>query len=83
MMLLSGFLGGLYYSDYGLETGNIVFTNFKSKESDINMTFSDARLIGERKFFRRETETIYKDFPLYGKSGNRLLKLLEKDIKLD
>lgn len=83
LMLLSGFLVGLYYSDYGLVTGSIVFTNFKSKDKDGDVTFSDVLLIGERKFLRRETEIIYKDFPLYGQRGNRLLRIIEEDIKRD
>ena len=75
-LIFLGFHGGLYYSDYGLSTGNIIFTNFKSEVGN-DTTFSDVYLIGERKYFRRQIELIYKNYPLYDREGNRLLRMIE------
>ena len=78
LLMLLGFCGGLYYSDYGLTTGNIIFTNFKSKGAN-DTTVSDVFLIGERKFLRREKELIFENYPLYDKDGNKLLRMIEDD----
>jgi hypothetical protein len=77
-----GFCGGLYYSDYGLVTGSVIFTNLKSSGDKSDTTVSDVFLIGERKFLRMKMELIDENYPLYDKTGNRLLRFIE-DSKIN
>jgi|LakMenE18May11ns_1017448.scaffolds.fasta_scaffold9636173_2 hypothetical protein len=67
------FYVGFHSNDNGIKSGNIIFTNLRSQNSEV---VSDVILVGERSPFKRELTIEFKDFPLYDKEGNRLFRIL-------
>jgi hypothetical protein len=71
-----GYTISFFIHNSNLEAGDIIFTNLKS-EGD--KTISDVILVGERKFFKRDTTVLYSNFVLYDQNGNRLNRILNND----